>query len=146
MALSGGIFDPSISFLVQPPLLSTDPVDPVAGSSSLRHPLFPFNQSRISPASTFNNPHGEGENQQPSARSRSSSSRRIHQNRQNKKNPTISPPEVLGPLATNPDGSDFPILPQFTYSVLSNGSLLQIPVSCYRRCFLFSFYRIRSWI
>lgn len=35
--------------------------------------------------------------------------------------------QFLGPLATR-DGTEFPILPQFTYTALSNGSLIQIPV------------------
>ena len=36
--------------------------------------------------------------------------------------------EHLGPLATR-NNSDWPILPQFTVSALSNGTLVQIPVS-----------------
>lgn len=35
----------------------------------------------------------------------------------------------LGPLATK-NSTDWPVLPQFTVSALSNGTLVQIPVSC----------------
>ncbi len=40
--------------------------------------------------------------------------------------------QFLGPLATR-NGTEFPILPQFTYTALSNGSLIQIPVRTHQQ-------------
>ncbi len=42
--------------------------------------------------------------------------------------PTNRKPEHLGPIASK-NNSDWPVLPRFTVSALSNGTLVQIPVS-----------------
>lgn len=51
-------------------------------------------------------------------------------------------PEHLGPLATR-NNSEWPILPKFTVSALSNGTLVQIPVSELFPFQLLSFYLFR---
>lgn len=125
------LFTPVVDAAVAASILH--PLD-VAVSTSSRHPLFPFaNRSSSNPAATFNNPTPEDPPPPPASvqRDRSTHSRRIAA--ANTKLPLEDshphlPDSLRGPLATK-DGSDFPILPQFTYTVLSNGTLLQIPVS-----------------